>query len=214
MKSYKGIIFDLDGVICTTDSYHYKAWKKIADRLNIPFSEADNSRLRGVSRRESLEIILGRYSGQPLTDSEKEQLCDVKNDIYRESLQQLSSADINETVVETLNQLKALGYQLAIGSSSRNTEMILKKLGLFEQFDAISDGTKITHSKPHPEVFLLAADLLGVKPQECLVVEDAISGVEAGHAGGFKVACVGDASQKEAGDFNLKRLLDLLKVIE
>lgn len=214
MKSYKGIIFDLDGVICTTDAYHYKAWKYIADSLDIPFSEEDNSRLRGVSRKESLEIILERYSGKLLTSFDKEQLCETKNKIYRESLQQLSSADINEGVIETLNQLKTLGYKLAIGSSSRNTKMILKKLGLFEQFDAIGDGNQITHSKPHPEVFLLAAKLLDLEPQECLVVEDALSGVEAGHAGGFKVACVGDASQKQAGDFNLQGLSDLLEVIK
>ncbi len=214
MKSYKGIIFDLDGVICTTDAYHYKAWKSIADSLDIPFSEEDNSRLRGVSRTESLEIILERYSGKPLTSFDKEQLCETKNKIYRESLQQLSSADINEGVIETLNQLKTLGYKLAIGSSSRNTKMILKKLGLFDQFDAISDGNQITHSKPHPEVFLLAAKLLDLEPQECLVVEDALSGAEAGHAGGFKVACVGDASQKHAGDFNLQGLSDLLEVIK
>ena len=211
--NFKAIIFDLDGVICSTDEYHYQAWKKMADSMGIYFDRTINNRLRGVSRMESLEIILERYQGQPLSDAKKEELATMKNDIYRESLHQMSTADLSDEVRDTLNALRAKGLRLAIGSSSKNTPFILKRLGLENFFDAVSDGNNLTRSKPDPEVFLKAAQFVDMEPADCLVVEDAVSGAQAGHAGGFQVACVGDASAAGAGDFNLKSFGQLLELV-
>lgn len=210
---YKGIIFDLDGVICTTDEYHYLAWKQTADTMGIYFDREINNRLRGVSRMESLEIILERYQGPALSGEKKQELTELKNRIYRESLKQMSPADLSSEVRKTLDALRGKGLKLAIGSSSKNTPFILHQLGLGDFFDAVSDGNNITRSKPDPQVFLMAADFLHLPPVECLVVEDAISGAQAGKAGGFFVACVGDAAKAKAGDKNLDSFTDLLGCI-
>jgi beta-phosphoglucomutase len=208
---FKGIIFDLDGVICFTDEYHYLAWKQMADDINIPFDRTVNNRLRGVSRMASLEIILEK-SEKEYTQEEKEALAEKKNDLYKQYLTKMSTADLSDTVKNTLDSLREMGIKLAIGSSSKNTPFILKQIGLEGYFDAVSDGNNITHSKPDPEVFLKAADMLGLSPSDCLVVEDAVSGAEAGHAGKFKVACVGDASKAGAGDYNMASFDELLKI--
>lgn len=210
--NYKAVIFDLDGVICTTDEYHYQAWKKMADGMNIYFDRTINNRLRGVSRMESLEIILEQYHGPALSEERKVELATQKNDLYRESLHQMSPADLSEEVKTTLDALRAAGLKLAIGSSSKNTPFILGQLGLGSYFDAVSDGNNITRSKPNPEVFLKAAEMLGLAPSDCLVVEDAVSGAQAGHAGGFEVACVGDASQAGAGNYNLSAFGELKQI--
>ena len=207
----KAIIFDLDGVICHTDEYHYLAWKAMADGLGVYFDREINNRLRGVSRMASLEIVLENYKGQ-LSPAEKEALATQKNELYKESLKNMSPADLSEEVKTTLDTLRSRGYKLAIGSSSKNAPFILQQLGLGSYFDAISDGNNITHSKPDPEVFVKAAQMLCVPCEECLVVEDAVSGAEAGHAGGMQVACVGDASQAGAGDFNMKSFAQLLEI--
>lgn len=210
--NYKAVIFDLDGVICTTDEYHYQAWKKMADGMNIYFDRTINNRLRGVSRMESLEIILEQYHGPALSEERKVELATQKNDLYRESLHQMSPADLSEEVKTTLDALRAAGLKLAIGSSSKNTPFILGQLGLGNYFDAVSDGNNIARSKPDPEVFLKAAEMLGLAPSDCLVVEDAVSGAQAGHAGGFEVACVGDASQAGAGNYNLSAFGELKQI--
>jgi beta-phosphoglucomutase len=209
----KGIIFDLDGVICFTDEYHYLAWKEMADGMGVYFDREINNRLRGVSRMASLEIILERYTGPALTNGEKEALATKKNDIYRKLLSRMSPADLSDDVKTTLDALRAKGLKLAIGSSSKNAPFILERIGLAGYFDAISDGNNISRSKPNPEVFLKAAEFLGLQPIDCLVVEDAIAGAEAGHAGGFTVACVGDASDAKAGDHNLDCFSSLLEVL-
>ena len=209
---YKAVIFDLDGVICSTDEYHYQAWKKMADNMGIYFDRTINNRLRGVSRMESLEIILEQYHGPALSEEKKVELATQKNDFYRESLHQLSPADLSSEVKDTLDALRAEGLKLAIGSSSKNTRFILGQLGLGSYFDVVSDGNNITHSKPDPEVFLKAAEMLGFAPSDCLVVEDAVSGAQAGHAGGFEVACVGDASQAGAGDYNMSSFCEIKQI--
>ncbi len=209
---YQAIIFDLDGVICFTDEYHYLAWKQMADSLGVYFDRQINNRLRGVSRMASLEIVLERYSGPALSDERKVELATMKNDIYRESLAQMSPADLSDEVRDTLNGLRERGLKLAIGSSSKNTPFILGQLGLGSFFDAVSDGNNITRSKPDPEVFLKAAEMLGLEPSVCLVVEDAVSGAEAGHAGGFDVACVGDAARAGSGDYNMQSVAELLDI--
>lgn len=212
MEQFKGIIFDLDGVICFTDEYHYRAWKAIADELGVYFDREINNRLRGVSRMASLEILLERYNGV-LTTEEKEALATKKNELYRESLKAMSPADLSGSVKSTLDELRRRGYMLAIGSSSKNAPFILGQIGLANYFDAVSDGNNITHSKPDPEVFLKAADMLGLPAKDCLVVEDAVSGAEAAHRGGMKAACVGDASKSKVGDYNLNIVEDLLSIM-
>ncbi len=209
----KAIIFDLDGVICHTDEYHYLAWKSLADQLDIGFDRKINNRLRGVSRMESLAIILEQYNGQPLGVEDKAELAKQKNELYRNSLMNMGPKDLPDDVRETLDTLKRQGIKLAIGSSSKNAPLILEQIGLFNFFDAISDGNNIQRSKPDPEVFLKAAALLGEKPENCLVVEDAVAGAKAGHAGGFVVACVGDAAAQLAGDFNLDAVSEILSII-
>lgn len=207
----KAIIFDLDGVICHTDEYHYQAWKAMSDSLGVPFDRKINNRLRGVSRMDCLDIILEQYRGN-LSQAEKEALATHKNELYKQSLKNMSPADLSNDVKQTLDTLRSRGYKLAIGSSSKNAPFILQQLGLGSFFDAISDGNNITHSKPDPEVFLKAAQMLCIAPEECLVVEDAVSGAIAGKRGGMKVACVGDAAGEKAGDYNLTSFAELLEV--
>ena len=208
----KAIIFDLDGVICHTDEYHYLAWKAMADTLGVHFDREVNNRLRGVSRMDSLEIILENYKGN-LSQAEKEALADQKNERYKDFLATMRPADLSPEVRQTLEELRRRGLKLAIGSSSRNAKFILRQLGLGDFFDAVSDGTNITRSKPDPEVFVKAAQMLCVPCEDCLVVEDAVSGALAGKAGGMKVACVGDAAKEKAGDYNLHAFAELLEVV-
>ncbi len=210
--NFKAVIFDLDGVICHTDEYHYQAWKAVADSLSIPFDREVNNRLRGVSRMESLDIILENYSGK-LSRVEKEELAEQKNELYKRYLSRMSEKDLSAEVKTTLDALRDKGLQLAIGSSSKNTPFILRQLGLDGYFDAVSDGNNIKRSKPDPEVFLKAAAKLWLSPEECLVVEDAVSGAQAGHSGGMKVAAVGDAAKAGAGDWNMEHFSDLLRIV-
>ena len=208
--SYKAIIFDLDGVICSTDEYHYLAWKALADRLGIPFDRTINNRLRGVSRMESLEIILERAE-RSYADAEKQAFAEEKNTLYRQLLANMSPADLADEVRNTLHTLRGAGLKLAIGSSSKNTPFILARIGLSGFFEAVADGNMITHSKPHPEVFLKAADMIGLAPSDCLVVEDAHAGVEAAVAGGFACAAIGDARDDARAEWHLSSLPDLLR---
>ncbi len=212
VKQFDAVIFDLDGVICYTDEYHYRAWKTIADSIGVPFDRTVNNRLRGVSRMASLDIIL-EQSSCPFSQAEKDALADQKNELYKHLLAEMTPEDLPAEVRETLDTLRKKGYLLAIGSSSRNTPFILQQIGLAGFFDAVSDGNNITHSKPDPEVFLKAAQMLHAEPSRCLVVEDAVSGAQAAHAGGMKAACVGDASEQGAGDWNLNGVKDLLKFL-
>lgn len=208
----KAVIFDLDGVICFTDKYHYLAWKEMADNLGIYFDETINNRLRGVSRMESLEIILEK-SEKNYSQEEKEKFAERKNVTYVKLLEKMTTDDLSEEVKNTLLELRKRGYKLAIGSSSRNTKMILKQIGLEGFFDAISDGTNISNSKPDPEVFLKAAQFVAEKPEECLVVEDAKAGVEAAYIGGFKSAGVGEAFEHEHVTYKMNSFCDLLSIL-
>lgn len=210
---YKGIIFDLDGVICSTDHYHYLAWKALADRLGAYFDETINNRLRGVSRMASLEIVLERYNGT-LTEEEKLAAAEEKNNTYREVLKQMTPADLSDEVKTTLDALRAKGLLLGIGSSSKNTRFILSRIGLGDYFDKISDGTNITRSKPDPEVFLKAAEYLGLEPKDCLVVEDAVAGVQAAHAAGMDAAAVGDAAGSGLAEYSLRSFSELLDCVD
>ena len=209
---YKGIIFDLDGVICSTDEYHYLAWKALADRLQISFDRERNNLLRGVSRMESLEIILEK-SERRFSDQEKKELAAEKNDLYRKLLGKMTPEDLPAGVKSTLEALRGRGMKLAIGSSSKNTPYILERIGLDSWFDAVADGNCITRSKPDPEVFLKAAGMIGLSPENCLVVEDAHAGVEAAEAGRFDCAAIGDAREDPKAKWHLKEIPDLLEFI-
>ena len=207
----KGIIFDLDGVLLSTDEYHYMAWKSIADKLGIHFDKQINNKLRGVSRMESLEIILGEnncYSAE-----EKEKLAEEKNGLYRKYLAELTPSVVEDDVRETLDKIRESGIITAIGSSSKNTRYILEKTELTHYFDAISDGNNITKSKPDPEVFLKAAQYLGLEPEECIVVEDAHAGIDAAKAGGFTAVAIGDAKTHKQADYKINNLKEILQII-
>ena len=208
----KAVIFDLDGVICFTDHYHYLAWKEMADEIGVYFDETINNRLRGVSRMDSLNIILEK-SDKEYTCEQKEELAAKKNAIYVKLLEQMSPADLSNEVKTTLDALRAKGLKLAIGSSSKNTKMILKQIGLGDYFNAISDGTKIVNSKPDPEVFLKAAEFLSEHAEDCLVVEDALAGIEAAVRGGFKSAGLGEAALHKQVTYPIESFQDLLKLV-
>lgn len=190
MDRIRGIIFDLDGVIVSTDDCHYKAWKRLADEEDICFDHRINERLRGVSRRASLDIIL-ENSGRPYSDGEKDSLAERKNRYYRELIQSLSEKDILPGIKGLLDYYRSQGLKLAIGSSSKNAPLILDRIKLHDSFDAVIDGNALEKSKPDPEVFLKGARALSLTPQECLVYEDADAGVEAARRGGFPVIRVG-----------------------
>lgn len=210
---YKAVIFDLDGVICHTDKYHYQAWKKLADELGIYFDETINNRLRGVSRMESFDIILERYEGE-MSPEDKEKYAAQKNELYRELLGNMTTEDLSEEVKNTLDALRDMGLKLAIGSSSKNAGFILERLGLDGYFDAVSDGNNISRSKPDPEVFVKAAEFVETAPADCLVVEDAKSGLEAAIAGGMDCAAVGDAVLSGLADYDLNSFKDLTEVVQ
>lgn len=210
---YQAVIFDLDGVICSTDQYHYLAWKEIADDEGIYFDEQINNRLRGVSRMESLEIILEKAS-RTYAEDEKSALAEKKNRIYRKLLERMTPAELSEDVARTLKELKKRGVKIAIGSSSKNTPVILKQIGLSGSFDAVSDGNNITKSKPDPEVFLTAAGMLKEDAKSCLVVEDAQAGVAAAKAGGFDCAGIGEASEDAAITYSIRKISDLLEILK
>lgn len=208
---YEAIIFDLDGVIISTDEYHYLAWKALADEINIEFNEADNEKLRGVSRMASLELILEKGS-KLYTLEEKEALATKKNDIYVQFLEKLTEKDLDPEVKETLLKLRKKGIKLAIGSSSKNTKMILNQIGLSDFFDAIADGTMLAYSKPHPEVFMLAADMLEVEYKKCLVIEDAESGCIAAKSASMKVAAISSSYGYSVADYHLNSFENIIQI--
>ena len=209
-KNISGLIFDLDGVLVFTDKYHYLAWKQIADEMGIPFDETINDKLRGVSRMQSLEIILENYSGEHLTDKQKSDIAERKNAIYRSYLQTMTPDDVSEEVRNTLEMLKKKGYKLAVGSSSKNAGFILEQVALRDAFDAVSDGNMITRSKPDPEVFIKAAHLIGCDPEQSAVVEDAEAGIDAAKDGGMMAVAIGNATAYDRSDIRLATISDLL----
>lgn len=212
MNDIYAIIFDLDGVICTTDKYHYLAWKALADSLGLPFDEKVNGLLRGVSRMESLEIVLGEHSTE-YSQEQKTALATRKNEIYKSYLSAMTPGDLSKEVRSTLYTLRQRGYLLAIGSSSKNTRQILRQLGLGEFFDAVADGTMITRSKPDPEVFLLAASMLGVRPENAVVIEDAESGVRAAKAGRFRAIGIRTEGNDPNSDITIRHLKNLTEIL-
>ena len=211
----KAVIFDLDGVLVTTDDCHYEAWKQMADEEGIVFNRQINERLRGVSRMDSLDIIL-ENSKRIYSEEEKLALAKRKNDYYIEKISSLSEKDLLPGAYDTILALRNAGIPIAFGSSSKNTPTIIKRLKIDTLFDAVADGNDITHSKPHPEVFLLAAERLHVAPADCLVVEDADSGVEAGIRAGMQTLGMGAASKNPHASYRAESLadFDVLRLVQ
>jgi beta-phosphoglucomutase len=208
----EAIIFDLDGVIVSTDDLHYKAWKHMSDIEKIDFDKKINHRLRGVSRMESLNIILEKAS-KTYSNKEKQELATIKNNYYVELLNELTPKDILPNILEVLEALKDKGIKIAIGSSSKNAKKILNHINLYDVFDVIADGHDIENSKPAPDVFLVAAKKLAVNPKNCIVVEDAIAGIEAAKRADMIAVAVSDARKSELADYkfdNIKALLSLI----
>lgn len=218
MKTYrKGVIFDLDGVIVSTDNIHYEAWLELARRLGITaYTRQDNERQRGVSRMESLEVLLEKSERQ-YTAEEKVALAEEKNDIYKEMLKMIGPRDLLAGVLETIHKLKQLGILTAIGSASKNTRYILERLEIVDLFDAICDGTIAAKSKPDPEVFKKAADMLQLPYKECVVVEDSLAGIQAAKACGMRCVGVGPLHGRLGADYHaigLNGELDWEKILK
>ena len=196
----KACLFDLDGVVVDTAKYHYLAWKKIADDLGFDFSELDNERLKGVSRMESLDILL--ELGKIKFDlSTKEKLAATKNDLYVSYIQKMTPDEILPGVIKFLDELHNSGILIALGSASKNALSILDKINITQKFDAIIDGNKVSKAKPDPEVFLKGAIELGVEPNECLVFEDAQAGIDAARNGGMHIIGIGKPENLTNADF-------------
>ena len=188
--SKKGFIFDLDGVIVDTAKYHYLAWKKTAESLDIHFSEVENEQLKGVSRIRSLEKIL-EWGGKSLSQEEFSAVLVEKNEDYLNYISGMTAEEILPEVPRVLHYLKEQGQPIALGSASKNARTILTQVGLLEMFDSIVDGTNVSKAKPDPEVFLQAAQGLGMQPQDCIVFEDSLAGIEAANTGGMLSIGVG-----------------------
>ena len=205
----KACIFDLDGVIVDTAHYHFLAWKRLADELGIPFTEVENERLKGVSRMQCLAIIL-ELGNLHLDKKIMETLADKKNSWFVEFVNTMKPDEIFPNVKGLLTKLRKKGIKIGLASSSKNAPAVIHLLNIQNLFDATVDGTMIVHSKPDPEIFLLAASMLNMKPEECLVFEDAEAGVEAAVAAGMKCIGIGSADQlskanlviSKTGDFN------------
>jgi len=183
MSSIKGFIFDLDGVLVDTAEYHYRGWQRLADEEGFPFDRKANEALRGISRRESLLLIL---NGRILPEEKIQEMMERKNRYYVEYIQQVSPDDMLPGALDLLHEIRQACLKCAIGSASKNTCTVVEKLGIAHLVDAISDGYSVTNPKPAPDLFLHAAGQLGLPPGECVVVEDAAAGIEAAIAGGFR----------------------------
>ena len=196
----KACIFDLDGVIVDTAKYHYLAWKRLASEMGIDLTEEVNEQLKGVSRMESLNIIL-KLKGITLSDREKEALADKKNVWFVEYVNAMKPDEIFDGVKELMKELRDHKIKIGLASSSKNAQAVLKLLGIQSLFDVVIDGTMIQHTKPHPEIFLKAVSALALTPADCIVIEDAEAGIESAVRAGMR--CVGIGSPKQLHKANL-----------
>jgi beta-phosphoglucomutase len=191
----RAFTFDLDGVLTDTAEYHYRAWKRLADEEGLPFTREDNEHLRGVSRRDSLMLIL---KGRPYPEDQLQEMMERKNRYYLEFIKEVSPHDLLPGAKELLEELRAAGYMTALGSASKNAGEVMDRLGIRSLLDAVSDGYSVERQKPAPDLFLHAAAQLALRPAECVVVEDAAAGIEAAKAGGFRT--VGLGPRERVGD--------------
>lgn len=187
----KGVIFDLDGVLTDTSIYHFKAWKRLArEKFNFEFTKMHNEGFLGVSRKECMRLLEGMV-GITLAEDIRTKYLTIKNGYYLDYLNGLTPSNLSDGSRELLNECSRLGLKLAVASASKNTRTVLKKTGIIDCFDVIVDGNSVRNTKPDPECFLLAAKELGVKPGECIVVEDAQAGIDGANAGGFYSVGIG-----------------------
>ena len=208
----RALIFDLDGVVLSTDHYHERAWASLAEDLGIDFSLIDSDRLRGVSRLQCVDVLLERYRGGVLSDSERIALGERKNTLYRSLVAEMSPSDVADEVRDSLRELRRRGYRLAIGSVSRNARYILERTEMLSFFDALADGTITVNAKPDPEVFLHAARMLDTPPEHCAVIEDAVSGLEAARRGGMLPIGIGPAATSALAVLRISSLTELLEI--
>ncbi|MCY1529155.1 Beta-phosphoglucomutase [compost metagenome] len=195
----KACLFDLDGVLVDTAGYHFKAWRKLANKLGFDFTEVQNEELKGISRMESLNKILG-WGGIRLSETEKERLAAEKNNDYVAMISTMTPVEVLPGAVRFLEDIKAAGYRIALGSASKNAGLILARTGLEAFFDEVVDGNRVSRSKPDPEVFLAGARMLQVEPACCIVFEDAVAGIEAARRAGMKAIGIGDAAVLQKAD--------------
>lgn len=207
MAKIRALLFDLDGVIVSTEKNHFEAWQQTANKLGISFTEHDNEALKGVNRVDSLRKILS-LGDIAISEQEFEALLTYKNEVYLASISNLSTSDILPGVMDLLKCAKAKGIKVGLGSSSKNAPMILERLGIKSWFDVLIDGNGVTKPKPDPEVFLNGAKSLGLLPSECLVFEDALSGVKAAKDGGFIAIGVGNPMLKGIADVYMNELTE------
>lgn len=203
----KAFLFDLDGVLVSTEHNHFLAWQRCAHSLGIEFTEKENELLKGVSRVDSLKKIL-ELGAKTISNEEFEALLKSKNDFYLESIQELNQSNLLPGVLSLLNRAQVLGILLGVGSSSKNANFILDKLRISSYFEVVIDGNGVTDPKPHPEVFLNGAKALGLAPEACLVFEDAASGIAAAKAGGFTAVGVGNPHIADQADIYLNDLTE------
>lgn len=211
----RAFIFDLDGVLTDTAEYHYRGWKRLADEEGLPFTRADNEHLRGISRRESLMLIL---KGRVYPEEKIQAMMARKNNYYLEFIKEISPREVLPGAKELLEEIRTAGYKAGLGSASKNAGEVLDRLGLRHLLDAISDGHSVEKQKPAPDLFLHAATQLGLSPAECVVVEDAAAGIEAAHTGGFRAVGLGPrervgAAEAVFSDLDGVHLADLLRAL-
>ena len=209
MSKYKAILFDLDGVIVETAHFHYLAWKRLAnEKLDSDFTHEFNETLKGISRMESLDLIL-QYSGKQIDNATKLQYATLKNEWYLELVSKMTPDDILVGVPTFFQQVKAATLKIGLGSVSKNAKMILERVGLINDFDVIIDGTKISKSKPDPEVFLKGAEELGFLPEQCIVFEDAVAGIEAAKRANMKAIGIGKPEILTQADIVFENFIEM-----
>ena len=201
----EGLLFDMDGVICDSAKYHYLAWKKLANHLGFDLDIHQNEHLKGLSRRESIDALF-KVGDVSFPDEKVEELMTLKNSWYLELIKNMDASDLLPGALDFINNAKKRGFKVALGSSSKNAAAILKYLNIENLFDAVVDGTHVTNSKPHPEVFLLGAEMLGVNPKNSIVFEDATSGVDAAINGNFKCVGIGKKETLHKADIVVNNL--------
>ena len=211
IREMRAAIFDLDGVIVDTAKYHYLAWKRLANAHGFDFTEVDNERLKGVSRTQSLEILL-EIGGLACDQAAKLQMAAQKNEWYVDHIRHMDTSEILPGATEYLQWLRARGIKTALGSASQNAPLILERLGISALFDVIVDGNKVTKAKPDPEVFLRAAEELDIPPASCIVFEDAEAGVEAACRAGMGAVGIGNFYSLTKADMVIPGLFELVVV--
>lgn len=200
MSNHKAFIFDLDGVIVDTAKFHFLAWRKLANDLGFDFTKEQNEQLKGVSRAESLKKIL-KWGNMELSEEEFNKQMALKNENYLSYVDKMEDDEILPDVPKVLNYLKENNIPIALGSASKNARTILKKINLYDTFDAIVDGTDVSKAKPDPEVFLIAAERLDAKPENCVVFEDSVAGIEAANIGKMTSIGIGDKKVLNEADY-------------